>query len=175
MLTQKKRFDLGLLLLQLGLHGLHFRHGLLLLQLSDDAPALQLASLTLNQCWNLFDCFLVKLEGLLTDELALSLLLRSGRRAIAWLEDDMVLHEMAYKRQVEDLISISESQMLSQRIHLLTELGVLGMLHQYLIKYLLAFPFWRGVHPLHDRDICLLWEVDVSNETEMQEMRSRQA
>ena len=87
----------------------------------------------------------------------------------------MVLHEMAYKRQVEDLISISESQMLSQRIHLLTELGVLGMLLKYLIQYLLAFPFWRGVHPLHDRDICLLREVDVSNETEMQEMRSRQA
>ena len=48
LLAQQERLDLGLLLLQLGLHGPGLWDGLLLLHLTDDAAPLQLASLPLN-------------------------------------------------------------------------------------------------------------------------------
>ena len=48
LLAQQERLDLGLLLLQLGLHGPGLWDDLLLLQLPDDSAALHLASLSLD-------------------------------------------------------------------------------------------------------------------------------
>ena len=62
LLAEQERLDLGLLLLQLSLHGSGLWNCLLLLQMTDDATALQLASLPLNQCRNGFQCFLVEFE-----------------------------------------------------------------------------------------------------------------
>ena len=108
LLAQQERLDLGLLLLQLSLHGPGLRDGLLLLQLTDNAAALQLASLPLNQCGDGFQCFLIELEGLGTKELALILFLRASRRTIAWCEDEVILVEVSNQDQVEVLVSFTK-------------------------------------------------------------------
>ena len=78
------------------------------LQLTNDAAALQLASLSLDQCRNGFQSFLIELEGLLTEELTLILFLRTSRRTVSWSEDEVVFVEVTYQNEVEVLVRLAQ-------------------------------------------------------------------